>query len=219
MRETVASKSIIWFFSTIGERMKRCSEVLSEGRTTSLWATSTALSFSEIEGIEKQTRDLINFFSTKWKLPSSHQYTQYLLKWIIQVKGALNPPKETPIEKKDEEEKPPPLPLPLQEIENPLEEILLASKKMKELHEKLELFATLIEKRNFSKGALVSDDIKTTIENFNPSAFFPKLFSSYYALIAKHIDTLSIEWKRKGTPLWDSLDQLYHTDLEAFVKW
>lgn len=217
-RESHANKSIIWFLSSIGKRLKRSAKVHKEHREDPLWSQTSSLSIEEIDQVEKHILEVKQFLTNHWKLASSEEYLQYFLKWIKDFKGSL--PIDNPEPEKEEGYSSSSYPLESEkEVKDSLQGILVSSEKMKELYAKLQLFEALISERNFAKASLVSDDIKQTIETFNPIAFFPKLFSRFYALVAKHIDTLSNEWDKKGSPKWDALYQLFQTDLEAFVDW
>ena len=101
----------------------------------------------------------------------------------------------------------------------PLSEFLDSSAPMTLLMKKLQAFELLIEKEDFVKAALIADDISTLMKNFDPSLFFPKLFSKYFALSATHIDTLAMEWENKNTLKWEALHRLYQTDLSGFIEW
>lgn len=105
------------------------------------------------------------------------------------------------------------------EKETPLQEILASSEPMILLFKKIQVFVALIEKQDFEKAAIVSDDIQTTIKNFDPSLFFPKLFSHYFALTAAHSDVLSNALNNKTSLKWEALNRLYQTDVEEFIQW
>jgi hypothetical protein len=220
MRESHASKSIVWFFSTIGKRMKRSHDVKQESRADSLWVQATKLPFETLSKIEEETKELIDFFTETWKLPTCHQHLRYTLKWLEEVRETTKEQAPTPtLEEEPHEEEtlasPPPPEKPSPSSPSPFSD----SPKMIQLMEKLQLFESLIEERNFNKASHVGSDIQQTLENFDPTQFFPKLFAQYIALVAKHIDTLLMEWANKESPQWGALEKLYQTDIEAFVKW
>ncbi len=70
-----------------------------------------------------------------------------------------------------------------------------------------------------SRLLIVSDDIQTTIKNFDPTFFFPKLFSRYLALTAAHSGILSDALNYKTSLKWEALNRLYQTDIEGFIQW
>lgn len=96
--------------------------------------------------------------------------------------------------------------------------LLEASHHMKTLIRKLEAFEVLTEKEEFAKAALISDDISNIIENFDPKIYFPKIFAKYFSLLAVNIEEISEFWENKDTIAWQTMEQLYQTDLDAFVS-
>ena len=224
MRESHASKSIVWFFSTLSKRMKRSGELHKEKRIDSLWSRTATCSSEDLNTIERLLEDLITFFLNTWKLPVCQQHIRSILSWIGSVKKTLsnplpsskppNPsPKKAPPPSKTKEA------LPTKQTGKTPASSSFISPNLEKLTQKLHLFEALIKENKFKKASLVASDIQQIIENFDPILFFPELFSSYLSILAKHIDTLTMEWDQKESPQWNALNQLYQTDIEAFVKW
>jgi hypothetical protein len=86
------------------------------------------------------------------------------------------------------------------------------------LSHKLKVFERLIEKNEYAKAALVAKDINHLIENFDPLIYFPKLFSNYFSLLARHVLALSEQWEDKSLK-FKYLEKLYQTDLNKFIEW
>ena len=99
------------------------------------------------------------------------------------------------------------------------EKILISSEEMKILFKKLQVFETLMEKKEYQKAALVADSISIAIENFDPTIYFPKLFSSFFSILAKNTNSISIHWEERESLEWKFLEKLYKTDIEEFISW
>ncbi len=93
------------------------------------------------------------------------------------------------------------------------------SDEMRVLIRKLDIFAQLVEKRNYLKAAIVSKDITHSIENFDPTLFFPKIFANYFVLLARHFGSLAVESNDHEGLQWQYLDKLYRIDIDEFVRW
>lgn len=86
-----------------------------------------------------------------------------------------------------------------------------------ELCNRLKAFELLIQRKEFEKAALVSDDILSTLENFDPRQYFPELFATFGALLYQNVQVLQKHWGRKESVEWKTLSQFYEVDLEGFV--
>ncbi len=227
-RDKHIQTSLIWFFSTLSKKLRLIEKLLKDGRSDPFWEKSiTNLSIEPVEKLQAITTRLIEFFTHKWENPTINQHVMFLLKWLKELDHL--PSEEQPQEVSEEK------PLPPEEktekvIEKPvstnapkgkgsLEETLCSSEEMQKLHQKLQTFDALIKKEDFPKAALIADDITQVIENFDPATFFPKLFSHYFSLHAKHIQELARHWEKKSSLEWSALKRLYDTDLEEFIKW
>lgn len=82
---------------------------------------------------------------------------------------------------------------------------------------KISAFEQLIEQEKFAMAALVADDINDIMANFDPKVYFPNLFARFSLLVAVNIGKLISFEGNKGTPEWQSLQELYKVDLESFV--
>lgn len=115
-----------------------------------------------------------------------------------------------------------PLPSPVSAPQQVLSDYVLGSfsiEKMEIFFNKLKMFESLINKNDYVKAALVARDIDQMIENFDPLAYFPKLFSTYFSLLAKHVAALSQQWDNKESLQLKFLEKLYQTDIEKFLNW
>lgn len=82
---------------------------------------------------------------------------------------------------------------------------------------KLRAFETLIDRHDFEKAALVSDDLRVLIETFDPRAYLPELFASFSALVSEHVSALAPFWDRRESLEYKALQQFYQVDLDQFV--
>lgn len=225
-RDKQVYSSLNWFFTTVSKKLRRSERSYKEKDPDEWWNQSVpTLTSQDIEEIKSFTPQLKEAFFQKWENPSFMQSLLFINKWMDDLKWII-PTQETeetpvPVEENPTPAQPPatkeePLAKPLQP---PSEDPIFYSQEMKLLMKKLQTFEKFIHQEEFTKAALVADDISTTISNFNPALFFPKLFSRYFALTAKNINRLLDEWDSKTSPQWNSLSKLYQTDLDEFIKW
>jgi len=95
---------------------------------------------------------------------------------------------------------------------------LRGSAHLVDLCNKLKAFEMLIERQDFQKAALVSDDILATLEGFDPRRYFPEIFASFGGLLNKHVREIQEYWENKDSVEWKTLAQFYQVDLEGFVR-
>jgi hypothetical protein len=86
------------------------------------------------------------------------------------------------------------------------------------LKKKLETFQILVQKGDFTKAAVVADDINAIMAAFDPRLYFPQLFSPYLSAMAVSLNQLLPCMQAKETPVWGVLVQLYQADIDAFVN-
>ncbi len=221
MRDKYLQSSLAWFLSSIGKKIKRSEKLYKSKKTDDFWNKSiSGLTPQIIEALIACTRDFTAFLPSKVDDPSIHQYILFISKWLENLRGlaeedTIEPAAEAPVPVTSQAQPVNALPSP----KLPLHEVLASSELMLRLYRKIEAFEALIEKQDFEKAALIADDIDQTIKTFDPSTFFPKLFSNYFALSASHIDTLSQEWANKTSLKWEALHRLYQTDIEEFIQW
>ncbi len=86
------------------------------------------------------------------------------------------------------------------------------------LQRKMEAFEQLIQEGQFPKAAIVADDINQTIANFDPRAYFPRMFSKFSLLLALNIGEITAFEENKGSVEWQTMKDLYKVDLDSFVS-
>lgn len=238
MRDKHASNALSWFFASLSKKLRRSEKLHKEKRPDEFWnASAQTLSHADIENLILMVHQLIDFFGSRWRDNSFQQHLLFIAKWLKDFSGILSAEEPIVNKKEPEEEAEQEEARETREEsgehsyiasqhdkaegfeEDSLEGILISSDKMRSFYHKIHIFESLIQKGDFAKAALVADDITHTLENFDPSVFFPKMFARYFALMAEHIDTLSMEWESKKSLKWLSLQKLYQTDIEEFVKW
>jgi len=210
--------ALIWFFSSIKKRLIWSERLFHKKQPDEFWIKNIEpLQKLELTEVKELTTEIYQFITEKWEKSAVSQHILYVSKWLddlsrvesIKVNNEIS---ETP----QETEITPPKAYLVPEVN--LEKVLLSSEKMKTLHQKIQTFELLIKNKEFSKAAFVADDIKNVINTFNPIHFFPKLFSVHFALLSKHIDTISQHWESKDTLKWKALEQLYHADIKEFIN-
>lgn len=85
------------------------------------------------------------------------------------------------------------------------------------LCDKLKAFEMLVEKRDFARAALVSNDILDELSAFDPRRYFPDLFSRFSELLSHSGEEIARHWERKDSMEWKLLEQFYRVDLVRFV--
>lgn len=92
-----------------------------------------------------------------------------------------------------------------------------ASPAMQALLRKLHAFELLIDRGDVGKAAVVASDIKEIIESFDPLAYLPALFSTYFRLLHQTMSDLLPYWEESDSPAWQALQRFYQVDLDAFL--
>lgn len=88
---------------------------------------------------------------------------------------------------------------------------------LKVLLRKLEAFEYLIAVRKYASAAMIGDDLKAIIADFDPRLYFPNLFSRFILQSVEHFGALAVYDDYKDSPAWHALQELYKVDLESFV--
>jgi len=83
---------------------------------------------------------------------------------------------------------------------------------------KLQAFELLVESGALAKAAIVADDVRQIVANFDPRIYLPSLLVPHFRLLSSHADQLSVYLEQAATPSWQALEQLYRVDLDSFVE-
>lgn len=92
-----------------------------------------------------------------------------------------------------------------------------SSPAMAALLAKMRTFETLIGRGDHAKAAIVANDIRQIIDNFDPVVYLPQLFAEYFKVLHRAIADIAPHWQASGSPSWHALEQLYRTDPDAFL--
>jgi hypothetical protein len=95
--------------------------------------------------------------------------------------------------------------------------VLQATASFFDLLERMRAFATLTERGDVSRAAILADEITRAIENFDPRLYFPELFSEFSRLLSDHVDELEVAWQARETLAWKVRAQFSQVDLKRFV--
>jgi hypothetical protein len=82
----------------------------------------------------------------------------------------------------------------------------------------MRMFDTLIGRGDYAKAAIVANDIRYTLEHFDPVTYLPQLFAEYFKALHRAITDIAPFWQKNDTPTWHALEQVYRTDLDAFLE-
>ncbi len=221
-RETHLQSSLNWFFSSILKKLKYIEkESKMPQKLSSLISKMEEEEFAKFIDV---ARDFQQFFYTQWPMSAAKDKVSNLVKRLEELRPLMTLDKKEELEEQKEEEVAEEVVFEqaepegfseLPEKESP--SLLFKSELMLVLMKKMKVFETLIEKQDYLKAAVVSKDITSMIEHFDPCAYFPQVFSKYLALMAKTISEISEEWNQENSLRWNSLDKLYKTDVEQFM--
>ncbi len=84
--------------------------------------------------------------------------------------------------------------------------------------DKLGAFATLMDRGDYPRAAIIASDINHIVEHFDPRVYLPRLLSPYFRRLSAGVDELSPHWESAESPAWKAMEQLYQVDLEAFLE-
>jgi hypothetical protein len=89
---------------------------------------------------------------------------------------------------------------------------------MELLLQKLSAFEQLIKQENYSRAALVADDINLAIATFDPKLYFPKVYKTFVKLQAVNYEQLSVYAEEKENPQWNAMQEWFQVDIDSFVN-
>ncbi len=217
-RMALLNKGVTWFFQTLHDTLSY-HQTQKDARWQAWWKVSTEAGASRAAQAVRTLMELLSAGAYR----SGSEALAKLLPWLGELRAQIlaNLPQDPPPapEEAKAEAPPPPPPKeasPFLKLGQPVQ--LVGSAHLVELCNKLKAFELLIERGEFQRAALVSDDILSTLEGFDPRRFFPDLFSSFGALLNKHVRHIQEHWETKDSTQWKTLAQFYQVDLERFVR-
>lgn len=93
-----------------------------------------------------------------------------------------------------------------------------ASPQLAQLQARIAAFELLMKHGDVTKAAVIASDVMAVVNNFDPRVYLPRLFGGFFAQFANCADQV-LDWQEKrGTAPWAIYDQLYRTDLDAFIR-
>ncbi|WP_226647862.1 type VI secretion system protein IglI family protein [Microbulbifer variabilis] len=87
---------------------------------------------------------------------------------------------------------------------------------LSELIDKIDVLKDLTKKGEDYKAAIVVEDIRITLANFDPLIYLPNLFKSYTAIIAEKAAVFSQYISEHDDNQWQALQQCYMVDRNGF---
>lgn len=215
-RELHFHKSLIWFLTRCGKNLEYV-EKLNRMGDSSLWREySKALSLEVLEETQSQASELQKLLVERWPHSSSHEKISGLL---VVIKRFYIGERYEESKKEIEESH-----LSTQSDQEAISdamtrETFLFSDNMMILLKKMEAFELLVKEKEYPKALIIFLDIEKCLNNFDPLAYLPKLFTRYFSLLAEHIDFLHGEMEHQESPLNMILSKLYKADLSIFLRW
>jgi hypothetical protein len=174
------------------------------------------MSEQEFSTLQETMSNFSHFFQQQWTRSTGKERVNHLLKRMTDLKPLLvidEKTTEKPVEIKEEaiqEDE-------TQETQSSHE--FYETPEMMNLIKKLKTFEKLSEKGEFLKAALVSNDISQILAQFDPCFYFPKLFSTYFNLLARHSSSIAELSQNQESLEWKALEKLYKIDLDQFTQW
>jgi len=217
-RAVLLNKSVTWLFQTLLDTLNYHQSKKDE-RWQGWWKASTEAQVTAAIGKVQELLELL----PEPRYRSGSEALAKLLPWLRELREQIiaNLPQDPPVPPQAAPQDPtkpaePEEPSPFLKLGQPVQ--LMGSAHLVELCNKLKAFELLIERKEFQKAALVSDDILSTLEGFDPRRFFPDLFASFGGLLNRHVKDIQEHWESKNSTEWKALAQFYQVDLERFVK-
>jgi hypothetical protein len=87
-----------------------------------------------------------------------------------------------------------------------------------QLLRKIDAVGALLSRGDTERAAVVADDVRRTLKQFDPKVFFPDVFLPYFRLLSENIQEIAPHWDGIGNPRWEALAQLYEVSLDAFLE-
>lgn len=237
-REKHAQQSLRWYFSRLIKTFEKINHSYNNKDLKPLEDMTKGITEEVVSAIKQDAITLNETLSEKWDNKSIANNLMNAQKWALdlsQIYLSLNPPKKQPKkpgspaetkpvdkaskgaslssqEEKSKEKTPEqpeiyPYSIPLKALE--------PSQEMVQLYQKLQAFQLLIERNDYKKAVIISDDIDRILGSCDLSIYFPKLFITFFSLYAKHSKKIA-EAQVEINPL---LQKLYFSDLDAFILW
>jgi len=83
---------------------------------------------------------------------------------------------------------------------------------------KLDAFQKLVEAEKLAQAAIVADDVFSTLNNFDPTLYFPDLFAPFVKAFAMNVGRLSDYAEQRESAEWKAMSDLFKVDIDSFVE-
>ena len=219
-REKVFEKSLEWMFKQILKKIQ-----YEESKDTDLWKDwKTDITLDDIDEILRLSDVLrlsINhqFENNAGNLIDLWSKIEQWLRIFQQLQRQLIEPEPEVLDEIGNEDINAELVVnaPVKEVKN-ASFALESSYHMDLLIKKLAAFERLLEDGNFSKAALIAQDIGQTVSNFDPKLYFPKVFETFIRLQAINYEELNTYAYQSDEQHWQVMQDWLKVDLDSFIK-
>jgi hypothetical protein len=86
------------------------------------------------------------------------------------------------------------------------------------LLKKIAAFEQMVHNKKFDHAALILEDIKLTLSQFEPMLYLPKIFENFVKLQALNINELVTYQQQRGTLEWEVMQEWFKVDLDGFIN-
>ena len=93
-----------------------------------------------------------------------------------------------------------------------------ASYHMTLLLKKLAAFERMVHEKKFDRAALILDDIKLSLSEFEPTLYLPKIFENFVKLQALNFNELVAYQQQRGTLESEVMQEWFKVDLDGFIN-
>ena len=93
-----------------------------------------------------------------------------------------------------------------------------ASYHMTLLLKKIAAFERMVHEKKFDRAALILDDIKLSLSEFEPTLYLPKIFENFVKLQALNFNELVAYQQQRGTLESEVMQEWFKVDLDGFIN-
>lgn len=104
-----------------------------------------------------------------------------------------------------------------QEPTAPSNVILIESRALVGLRDKLQAFEIVLARGELDKAAVIAQDVQAILDGFDPLIYLPTLFGRYSELLHAAFAEIQARLRETDRPDWRILVQFYRTNLAGFV--
>ena len=86
------------------------------------------------------------------------------------------------------------------------------------LLKKIAAFERMVHEKKFDRAALILDDIKLSLSEFEPTLYLPKIFENFVKLQALNFNELVAYQQQRGTLESEVMQEWFKVDLDGFIN-